>query len=157
MGACSAAQPAQLRRRFPQGLRDNGLRSAHTQGTCLALAAGVRVVVAEDDVQACLALSSLLRDEGHVVSEAFDGQQALRLVLTEAPDAVVTDHLMPGLDGLSLIRLARQAGSEAFFILITGTAPDDAWKVADHVLGKPVNLDRLFEVLARVPRGTADG
>jgi CheY-like chemotaxis protein len=110
------------------------------------------VVIAEDDVQACLALSSLLVDEGHEVSAAYDGQQALRLVLTLEPHAVVTDHLMPGLDGLNLIRLARQAGSEAFFILITGAAPDGAWKVADHVLGKPINLDRLFEVLERLPK-----
>ncbi len=113
------------------------------------------MVIAEDDLHACHALASLLTAEGHQVTEAFDGQQALQLVSELQPHVVVTDLLMPKLDGLSLIKGARETGSRACFVLVTGSAPDEAWEIADHVLPKPLPLERLFQLLERLaPRVT---
>ena len=116
------------------------------------------MVIAEDDAVAREALTTLLREEGHQVTAAGDGREALALVLATAPEVVVTDHLMPALDGLSLIRQAREAGSHSFFVLVCGVPPDDAHAQADLVLGKPLRIELLFDALdrlARAPRGEA--
>ena len=62
-------------------------------------------IVIADDVQANLnLLSGLLTREGYSVHPAGDGLSALDLVVSEMPDLVVTDVMMPGIDGLELCR-----------------------------------------------------
>jgi DNA-binding response OmpR family regulator len=69
---------------------------------------GRRVVVADDDPAVVWFLADLLKTAGCIVHEAFDGQQALELAYTTSPDLVISDILMPNLDGFSLCRALRR-------------------------------------------------
>jgi CheY-like chemotaxis protein len=65
---------------------------------------GRRVVVADDDPAVVWFLSGVLKSAGALVREAHDGARALELVFSEWPDLVISDVLMPKLDGFSLCR-----------------------------------------------------
>lgn len=69
---------------------------------------GRRVVVADDDPSIVWFISDLLKSAGCVVYEAFDGEQALALAYRMSPDLVISDILMPKLDGFSLCRALRR-------------------------------------------------
>ncbi len=70
--------------------------------------AGRRVVVADDDPGVTWFISDLLRTAGCEVHEALDGQQALELAFRVQPELVVSDILMPGLDGFALSRALKR-------------------------------------------------
>ena len=69
---------------------------------------GRRVVVADDDPAVVWFLADLLKTAGCIVQEAFDGQQALELAYKSSPDLVISDILMPKVDGFSLCRALRR-------------------------------------------------
>ncbi|MFO0587547.1 MAG: response regulator [Polyangiaceae bacterium] len=69
--------------------------------------AGARVLVADDDPAVAWFLAGVLRAEGATVTEACDGATALRKAMEQSPDMVLTDVLMPNLDGLSLTEVLR--------------------------------------------------
>ncbi len=73
----------------------------HAEGVTLR---GRRVLVVDDDQQVVWFIAGLLRAAGAEVFEAHDGQRALDLALETWPDVVISDILMPGLDGLALCR-----------------------------------------------------
>ncbi|MFE4831558.1 SpoIIE family protein phosphatase [Streptomyces sp. NPDC056672] len=66
-----------------------------------------RVLVADDNADMREYLTRLLRGAGYTVSTVRDGQEALESVRTEAPDLVVSDVMMPRLDGLALVEALR--------------------------------------------------
>jgi len=70
--------------------------------------AGRRVIVADDDPGVTWFISDLLRSAGCVVHEALDGKTALRMAYELSPELVVSDILMPGLDGFALCRALRR-------------------------------------------------
>jgi DNA-binding response OmpR family regulator len=70
--------------------------------------AGRRVVVADDDPGVTWFISDLLRTAGCEVFEALDGTTALELAYRVQPELVVSDILMPGLDGFALSRALRR-------------------------------------------------
>lgn len=68
---------------------------------------GARVLVADDQEGGRLALQVYLEGEGYRVSTACDGEEAYALALDRRPDLVITDVLMPRLDGFDLCRRIR--------------------------------------------------
>ena len=66
------------------------------------------VLVVDDDPAILRLLSHLLEQGGHRVRTALDGSQSLQLILQDCPDVLITDWMMPGLDGLELCRRVRQ-------------------------------------------------
>jgi CheY-like chemotaxis protein len=62
------------------------------------------VIVIEDHALVREALTYLLRDRGYTILEAEDGRQGLELALKHRPDLVITDLVMPEVDGADLIR-----------------------------------------------------
>ncbi len=65
------------------------------------------VVVAEDDVEMCRFIVKILEREGYTVSEAHDGEEALRLVGSGSVNVLVLDLMMPKVDGFEVIRRLR--------------------------------------------------
>src|SRR6185312_9461017 len=65
------------------------------------------VLIADDDAAVRRLLVSLLRPHGHRLLEAADGEQALALAKAEHPDVIVSDILMPAMDGYELVRQLR--------------------------------------------------
>lgn len=82
----------------------------------------MRVLVAEDDAIARRLLESYLHQWGHEVTVAADGVEAWRLFQTQAFPLVLTDWVMPGLDGLELIARIRQRPEAAYVYIILLTA-----------------------------------
>jgi two-component system chemotaxis response regulator CheY len=71
----------------------------------------VNVLVADDDPAILRLLTHLLEQGGHHVRTASDGNQCLQLILQDCPDVLITDWVMPGLDGLEICRRVRQLHS----------------------------------------------
>jgi DNA-binding response OmpR family regulator len=111
-----------------------------------------RVLIVDDDLHIRQFLSYALTDEGYEVLEASDGQQALDLIDSSEPDAIVLDMKMPGMDGWEFARQYRQRASQQAPIIVL-TAAQDAEKRALDVeavrfVAKPFDLDYLVEQLA---------
>ena len=134
----------------------NGAKSALEPATDASRTAmpRARVVVADDEASARSGLAMLLRDEGFEVSVAEDGLGALGLVQENAPDVLVTDLRMPGLDGIELLRRAREVHPEIIVVLMTAfaeveTAVRAMKEGAEQYLTKPLQIDELVLVLHR--------
>jgi len=108
----------------------------------------VRILVVDDEPAVREAVDRALRLDGYRTQLAADGAQALDALAASAPDAVVLDVLMPGVDGLEVCRRLRGAGLRTPILMLTAR---DA--VADRVRGldagaddylvKPFALDEL--------------
>ncbi len=81
-----------------------------------------RILVAEDDRTARVSLVGLLEAEGFTVLSAETGTQARSLLTSEEPDVALLDIRMPGLDGLTILRRAREDGLETPLIVMTDGA-----------------------------------
>jgi len=113
-----------------------------------------RVLVADDEESARTGLATLLRSEGFEVDVAEDGERALARLQETAPDVLVTDLHMPGLDGLQLLEQAREVIPELVVVMVTAFADVDTavqamQKGAEHYLTKPVQIDELLVVVDR--------
>ncbi len=67
----------------------------------------MKILVVEDDARMVQFVRTALVETGHVVRHAADGREGLEIALSEPFDAAVVDVMLPGLDGLSLIREMR--------------------------------------------------
>ena len=113
-----------------------------------------RILVVDDEVNARTALAELLRDEGYSVETAADGFKALPKIEEHAPDLIVTDLKMPGIDGLELMRKVNALDPECVVVVMTAFgAVESAVKAmrqgaADYLI-KPVNVEELVLVIDR--------
>ena len=113
-----------------------------------------RVLVVEDDETARKQLAKVIRKEGYEVLEAEDGNAGLALFRKEAPEIVITDLKMPGVDGLEVMHTVRQLSSRAQIILVTAfgeteTAVAALREGAMDYLKKPLDLEALTVALGR--------
>jgi CheY-like chemotaxis protein len=113
------------------------------------------LLIVDDDVRNQSALSKALRARGFAVSVAGSGAQALEMLATDQFAAVLTDIMMPGMDGYELIRRMR-CGSTGQIPIIAVTAkamPGDVELClaagASDYLAKPVDIDRLLQLLEK--------
>src|SRR5512135_651527 len=81
-----------------------------------------RLLIVDDDKNICIILSNLARREGFEVVTASDGEKALQMIHLEEPDLLVSDIKMPGMDGMELLRKAKELDQDLPVILITGHA-----------------------------------
>jgi diguanylate cyclase (GGDEF)-like protein len=81
----------------------------------------VKVLVADDDPGSLLVAKAAVERSGHECLAAADGDEAWALYLAHQPDVVVTDWMMPGMDGLALCRAirAREADLYTYIVLLT--------------------------------------
>lgn len=110
------------------------------------------VLLVDDDTNALDALKELVGLEGYRVRTASDGSDALQSALADPPDVVISDCMMPHMDGLSLLHEMRRNRSLAAVPLVLVSAlvtpPADA-DVAGF-LRKPFAVSQLMEILHRV-------
>jgi two-component system, NtrC family, response regulator HydG len=113
-----------------------------------------RILVADDESSSRSGLQALLRQEGFDVILAEDGYKALARLQETAPDVLLTDLKMPGLDGIELLRKARELYPDLVVILMTAfagveTAVQAMREGAEDYLTKPVQIDELVLVVDR--------
>ena len=110
-----------------------------------------RILVVDDEPEIRRAVGRALSARGYVVESAVDGEQALQTAPAFAPDLIVLDLNLPGIDGLGVCREIRKWSQVP--ILVLSVREDQADKVsaldlgADDYLTKPFGID---ELLARV-------
>jgi len=121
----------------------------------------MRVLIAEDEATSLLVLQAALEGLGHDCITAKDGLQAWDLLQTTAVDVVISDWMMPGLDGIELCRRMRaQSRPEyTYFIFLTGNSEKHDVLTgmeagADDYLLKPLDFDELQIRLLTAARTT---
>jgi CheY-like chemotaxis protein/anti-sigma regulatory factor (Ser/Thr protein kinase) len=117
---------------------------------------GRRILVVDDNRDAAESLAMLLHCTGAEVRTVSDGPSALDMVPAFAPDAVLLDLGMPGMDGFEVARRLRQDPRHASLeiIALTGWGQEEDRRRTrsggfDHHLTKPVDLDQLLELLVQ--------
>jgi CheY-like chemotaxis protein len=112
-----------------------------------------KILVVEDDDNQRLLYREAFEDEGYEVVEAADGRAALRCIEDAAPDAVVLDIHMPGMDGLHTLERIHDLNRKLPVVLNTAYAvyKDQfvSW-IADAYVTKSSNLGELKHVVGAV-------
>jgi DNA-binding NtrC family response regulator len=114
-----------------------------------------RVLIVEDDQSARIGLEQLIRSWGYAAESAKDGEDALEKVTSFRPAIVITDLVMPRMDGLGLLRALQQQGADATTLLLTAqgtveTAVEAMKEGAYDYLTKPVDIQRLKILLDKI-------
>jgi len=116
------------------------------------------VLVIDDNVDAAESLQLALEMEGHEVNVAHDGPSGLDRARELAPDVVLCDIGLPGMDGYAVAKALRHepALRAMFIVALTGHALPEDQRCAseagfDAHLTKPATIARIQEVIARAP------
>ncbi len=117
----------------------------------------MKVLVVEDQKKVAGFLKKGLQEEGWDVSVAFSGEQALRFLNNASFDVITLDILLPGIDGLEVLRIMRGEGSDTPVLLLTArdTVPDRVKGLksgADDYLIKPFAFEELLARLQALVR-----
>jgi DNA-binding response OmpR family regulator len=107
-----------------------------------------KILLVEDDQVLCETLAYNLRHEGYDLLTANDGLSGLELARTAAPDLIILDLMLPGLDGFSVCRMVRRDHDTP--ILLLSARHDEVDRImgfevgADDYVVKPFSLGELF-------------
>jgi len=117
---------------------------------------GLHILVVDDDLGLCRSMSEMLAREGARVETAGDGREALAMLESSAFDLVLSDVVMPAMDGYDLYRAIRKRFTELPVLMMTGFHYDK-----DHIIKrsrieglrgvvfkKPVQRERLVEAIS---------
>jgi len=131
-----------------------GENALKTAGTAPHLASE-RVLIVEDDAAARVGLEQLVKSWGFVAASAADGEDALEKVTSFRPAIVISDLVMPRLDGLGLLRALQAQGADVTTLLLTAqgtveTAVEAMKEGAYDYLTKPVDIQRLKVLLDKI-------
>lgn len=122
-----------------------------------------RVMVIDDEEIVRRGICDLLDWEAegfYICAEGCDGRDGLEKLQTEQPDVVLVDIKMPGMSGIELIRTAREAGYEGYFVILTGFSEFEFTKsairygVSEYLL-KPIDEDELLDIMRRLHKEIA--
>lgn len=115
---------------------------------------GANILVVDDDSQVRLTLKAMVASLGYDCLAAEGGEQALEILAENAIDVVLSDIVMPGMDGLELLREIRKSHAGTDVIIVTGFS--GKVKYADVInagamdfIKKPIDLAELEAKLAR--------
>ena len=90
----------------------------------------MRILLIEDDDKMSEFVARSLRDHGHTVDAARDGREGLMMGASQAYDAMIINRMLPGLEGLAIIRTLRASGNQTPALILTTKT-----QVADRVEG----------------------
>lgn len=107
-----------------------------------------RVLIVDDEPFARQTLSEWLREVDFHVFEAEGGKQAMKRIQEDEPDIVISDMVMPGMDGLELLKKTKAVRNDVPFLMVSGyPSTSTAVKVmkqgASDYLAKPFTPDEL--------------
>ncbi len=107
-----------------------------------------RVLVVDDSDSACDFIRDFLESKGYDVFLSRTGEDALAKVRELKPDVMLLDIVLPGIDGMEVLRRVRQFNDKIGIIMVTGIndereAKEALKKGADNYLTKSINFDYL--------------
>jgi len=112
----------------------------------------IRILVVDDEPKICNLIEELFRLDGYQIDISFSGIEALQMMKKNKYQMLLTDLKMPGIDGLELIRKAKELNPEIKTIMITGyttvdTAVQSLRNGVDDYIKKPFNIMELKKVV----------
>ena len=121
----------------------------------------MRLLLIEDDIEVAAYIEKGLSESGHTVDQAHDGKDGLVLATTEDYDAIIIDRMLPGVDGLTIVKSVRATDIHTPILILSALGEVDdrveGLKAgADDYLTKPFafsELDARLEVLRRRSSG----
>lgn len=112
----------------------------------------VRVVVADDEPDLSFLVRVVLENAGYEVVTARDGVNALEAVAAASTQLVITDLMMPGMNGSVLIARLRLDSATALIPIVMLSSNPDTATDADAFVTKPFDPDELLRVVDRLTR-----
>jgi two-component system chemotaxis response regulator CheY len=115
-----------------------------------------QILVVDDTRSMRKMVAAVLAAAGYGVAEACDGEEALELAQSRRFDLVVTDHNMPKMDGVTLVRALRQLSDyDAVALIVLSTEVDPVLKQKGREAGatgwmaKPFDPQRMLDIVAK--------
>lgn len=120
----------------------------------------MRLLLIEDDESLCLSLSYQLRQDGFAPETCHDGEEGLLWARQQGYDLILLDRMLPGMDGLTLLRQLRREGihTPVIFLTALGQLGDKTGGLdagADDYIVKPFAYDELLARIRCVLRRSA--
>jgi two-component system response regulator YcbB len=119
----------------------------------------MRIYIVEDDISVISILEDIVEREslGSLVGDTAEGEPDLEHILAVDPDLVLIDLLMPGKDGIQVVRELRERGSQAKFIMISQVSSKEMIAKAytagvEFFIQKPINLIEVRNVIRSVSK-----
>ncbi len=111
-----------------------------------------KILVVDDEIEACNALEEFLSSKGHEVYTALDGPTAIERVQEVRPDIVLLDMIMPGMGGTDVLKKIKELDFDTSVVMVTVVAEENRAKEtmelgAFDYITKPVDLNYLENVL----------
>src|SRR3989304_4027329 len=112
----------------------------------------IKILITDDDLDLRELLTEAVKSWGYEVSIAKNGDEALRKLRMDRFHMVITDLMMPGMDGLALLQKIRELDKDILVIIITGYATiETAVRAIENgaydYIPKPFRLDGLMKVI----------
>ena len=116
---------------------------------------GETVLVVDDEQLVHDLLVQFLNLRGYRTLSAKDGPQALSMVEEMSPDLILLDLMLPGMNGVEVLRRLRDKHFSGAIIIVTGTYDkellEDAWSLQpQEVISKPIDLEKLLAIIQLV-------
>ena len=113
-----------------------------------------KILLVDDEKEFVHTLSERLQTRNLDSAVVYDGEQALSVLETEAPEVMVLDLKMPGIDGLEVLRRVKRDHPATEVIILTGHGSEQEEKLAEELgafayLNKPVDIDVLAETMKK--------
>lgn len=115
------------------------------------------ILVVDDEPSIASALELVLADEGHTVRTARNGAEAVALLTRQTVDLILSDVMMPEVDGLTLVRHLRRRGDRTPVVLMSAAPSRVVGLPGVRLVPKPFDIDELLEVVAEALIDPASG
>lgn len=113
-----------------------------------------KILIVDDEKLITETLAGMLKFAGYEISEAFDGESAIKFLKDSTPDLVVLDMKLPGIDGIEVLRTIRQSYPDTFVVVMTGYDVEYKKKVdqigAEGFFVKPILVEALKEKIEEI-------
>ena len=146
---------------LPEDLHGNG-QLQQAPRTAAPPVVSRRILIADDNIDALESLTEVLKLQGHEVFSASNGTLALECAARHLPEVALLDIGMPLLDGYEVARRirAQEWGKQVTLLAVTGWGQDADRQRSreagfDMHLVKPVDVEKLRDLLARLPSAAA--
>jgi len=108
----------------------------------------LKILIAEDDLELCQLFSHVLTKNGYVVKRVSNGKEALEAMDGDYFDLIISDIMMPKMDGFELVRQLRESGNQTPVMMITAKDAFDDMRQGflsgtDDYMVKPINVNEM--------------